>query len=74
LDVDRSQCGLHAVDLQTGRVVGSLIWPQGNQIFAIEAIPADLTTGFPFTLTAARGAARRQQQLFFLGHTGTRAA
>ena len=30
-------------------MLGSLIWPAGNQIFATEAVPATWTTGFPFT-------------------------
>lgn len=42
-----SLCGLHAVDLATGEVVASLSWPSGNQIFAIEALPAGFTAGLP---------------------------
>ena len=48
LDVDASRCGVHAVDLATGRVAGSLFWPAGNQIFAIEWLPGTATSGFPF--------------------------
>jgi uncharacterized protein (TIGR03032 family) len=47
LDLDKSVCGVHAVDTATGAVLGSLIWPEGNQIFAVEAVPARLTSGFP---------------------------
>ena len=39
LDVDRSVCGVHAVDIRSGQVLGSILWPAGNQIFAIEALP-----------------------------------
>jgi uncharacterized protein (TIGR03032 family) len=46
LDIDRSECGVHAVDVRRGEVLGSLIWPEGNQIFAVEAVPSALTTGF----------------------------
>ena len=28
-------------------VLGSLVWPEGNQIFAVEAVPLKLTSGFP---------------------------
>lgn len=56
LDVDRSRCGLHAVDTRTGAVLGSVTWAQGNQIFAIEALPHAFTGGFPF-----RAGARRRQ-------------
>jgi uncharacterized protein (TIGR03032 family) len=47
LDLDRSVCGVHAVDTRTGETVGSLIWPDGNQIFAVEAVPTAVTSGFP---------------------------
>lgn len=67
LDVDSSQCGLHAVDMQSGRVLASLVWPAGNQIFAIEAVDARLTVGFPAASPAGRSTARRIQQIFFRG-------
>jgi len=47
LDEDKSRTGVHAVDLRTGRVLGSLFWPGGNQIFAVELAGALKTTGFP---------------------------
>jgi uncharacterized protein (TIGR03032 family) len=47
LDLDRSVCGVYAVDTRKGEVVGSLVWPQGNQVFAVEAVPLSLTSGFP---------------------------
>jgi len=52
LDVDRSVCGVHAVDLAGGQVLGSLLFPAGNQIFAIEPVPASWTPGFPFDETS----------------------
>lgn len=48
LDVDTSQCGLYALDIGSGEILGSIIWPFGNQIFAIEWVPAIFTKGFPF--------------------------
>jgi uncharacterized protein (TIGR03032 family) len=56
LAVEESLCGVHAVDLESGAVLGSLRWPSGNQIFAIEALPAAMSEGFPFTV-GRRGAA-----------------
>lgn len=47
LDLHRSVCGVHAVDTRTGEMVGSLVWPEGNQVFAVEAVPLSLTQGFP---------------------------
>ncbi len=49
LDVDASQCGIHAVDIRTGKTLGSLLWPNGNQIFALELVPRDVCTGFPYS-------------------------
>ena len=75
LDVGTSLCGLHAIDRRTGEVAGSLLWPAGNQIFAIEAVPSSLTTGFPFTNTLAgrrpRGSPdRRERDLFYAWRPG----
>jgi len=58
LDVERGVCAIHAVDIATGAVRGSLEFPYGNQIFAIEAVPAGWTTGFPFRDAARPHAAR----------------
>lgn len=66
LDVDRSECGIHAVEVSTGRVLGSMIWPSGNQIFAIESAPSEETLGFPFTSRRSpKGGSIRE--LFFRG-------
>ena len=48
LDVAKSRCGVHILDLDTGRLLGSLLWPAGNQIFAIDWMDAACTTGLPF--------------------------
>ena len=48
LDPDKCVCGLHAIDIKSGRVLASLIWPYGNQIFAIEAIPSSMIDRLPF--------------------------
>jgi uncharacterized protein (TIGR03032 family) len=58
-----SETGVHAVDLSTGRVLGSLVWPLGNQIFAVEMAKGLRTAGFPFT--AARNARRGVERFFF---------
>ena len=50
LEVEASECGVHVVELASGAILGSLLWPAGNQIFAIEAVPASLTAGFPSVL------------------------
>jgi uncharacterized protein (TIGR03032 family) len=67
VDLARSETGVHAVDLRTGRVLGSLVWPLGNQIFAVELGTGLRTAGFPFVA----GRERRVAPLFFRG-TGVR--
>ena len=62
LDLDESVCGVHAVDIRTGKVLGSLTWPYGNQLFAVEWLPYALATGFPF---APRRAPARARHLFY---------
>ena len=64
LDLDKSSCGVHAVDLRTGVVLGSLTWPYGNQIFAVEAVESRLTTGFAFDSRRGRNL-DRQKKLFY---------
>ena len=54
LDVGSSICALHALDLLTGEVLGSLDWPFGNQIFAIEILPRGFTDGLPGRVLASR--------------------
>jgi len=48
LDVSQSRCGIHAVSRKTGKLLGSIEWPMGNQVFAIDWIPAAIASGFPF--------------------------
>ena len=54
LDQRKSQCGIHAIDMNTGSTLASLTWPEGNQIFAIDSVPADVVAGFPFTASPRR--------------------
>lgn len=63
LDVDSSICGVHAVEVKTGKVLGSLTWPVGNQIFAIDWIARSAATGFPFAAGARRAA--KEKALFY---------
>lgn len=50
LDVDKSVCGVHAVSLKTGKVLGSVVWPSGNQIFAVEGMFQLMPSGLPFAV------------------------
>lgn len=66
LDPDRCETGVHAVHLGSGRILGSLLWPNGNQIFAIEGMDRQLTAGFPFTRPGS-SARKREAALFARG-------
>jgi uncharacterized protein (TIGR03032 family) len=62
LDVSKSRCAVQAVSCATGKLLGSIEWPAGNQIFAIDWIDAKLSSGFPFNVRARRTS---QEQAFF---------
>lgn len=57
LRVDEARCGLHAIDLKSGSVLGSLFWPEGDQVFAIEPVPRSFSLGFPLIASGGRRAA-----------------
>jgi uncharacterized protein (TIGR03032 family) len=63
LDVETSICGLHAVEIRTGRVLGSFIWPHGNQIFGLDWAPRRMMTGFPSLVGTKQSA--RIRKLFY---------
>ncbi len=69
LDLETSVCGLHALDARSGAVLGSITWPYGNQIFAVECVPSDFASGLPFPAGAKRAAAR-ETRLFYAFLTG----
>ncbi len=64
IEAEKCLCGIHAVDIDTGRIIGSLIWPYGSQVFAIDWIDAQLSKGFPFRATGRRATAM-ERQLFY---------
>jgi uncharacterized protein (TIGR03032 family) len=66
LDPDHCETGVHAIDLATGAILGSIIWPTGNQIFAIEGLDRALSPGFPFTRPGERDR-KRHVALFARG-------
>jgi uncharacterized protein (TIGR03032 family) len=51
LDQRRSVCGVHAVSVASGELLGSIVWPSGNQVFAVEGIPATLGSALPCPAT-----------------------
>ena len=57
------------MELVSGKIVGSLTWPHGNQLFAIEAVSRTLTIGFPFEAPATPRQVKRWTQIFSRGIT-----
>jgi uncharacterized protein (TIGR03032 family) len=41
-------CGISIIEYNTGELLGSFEWSNGNQIFGIETISNDLFNGFPY--------------------------
>ncbi len=68
LEVDASVAGVHAIDTVSGRLLGSLFWPYGNQIFAIDWLPGHVSAGFPFSARGGRAFAR-EKALFYAFRT-----
>lgn len=64
VDIDLSCCGIHALDMKSGKTLGSIVWPHGSQIFAIEAAPLNFTTGFPFAADG-RSPDDREKSIFY---------
>lgn len=64
LDVDRSICAVHALDIRTGEVLGSICWPSGNQVFDITVLPRASTLGFA-ALTGRRQSRSELTSFFF---------
>lgn len=48
VDAEASRCGVHVVEIASGKTLASLFWPSGNQIFAIEGVPRAQAAGLPF--------------------------
>lgn len=69
LEVSKSRCGIHLFDVTKGTVEGSLIWPNGNQIFAVDWLPSDDCEGFPFS---RGGSSARAYDLFSNYSFGTK--
>lgn len=68
LDPARSRCGIHAVARHSGKVLGSLEWPMGNQVFAIEWMASAECTGFVFD--AGKRRREIEMEFFFRGASG----
>ncbi len=64
LDPETSRCALYALDAASGKVLGSLVWPEGNQIFAIDWAPRRSISGLPFGARRS-GHSKASRDLFY---------
>ncbi len=67
LDPDRCVAGIHILDLHSGKTLGTMTWPHGNQLFAIEGLPRAKAIGFPFLASASSRGQRRLVRGFGAG-------
>jgi uncharacterized protein (TIGR03032 family) len=63
VDPSRAICGVHALDTSSGKVLASIEWPFGNQIFAIDWIASAASSGFPFV--TFRPVREREKTIFY---------
>lgn len=68
LAVERSVCGIHAIEVASGKVLGSIVWQAGNQIFALDYIDQHISSGFPFIVGKKR-ATEQEKRLFYAFQT-----
>jgi len=71
LEVEKSICGVHAVNLKTGKVLASVTWASGNQIFAVECMPRAMSTALPFSL---KRDGEREKLVFYAFETDSTAS
>lgn len=65
IDLEKSRTGIHALDLKTGRVLGSILWPRGNQIFGVELLRGIDSPGFPLAMGGTRAAQQKALTKFY---------
>jgi uncharacterized protein (TIGR03032 family) len=64
LEVDTSVCGIHTIDMSTKKIIGSITWPFGNQIFDFETVHSSYSTGFP-TQVGSKRAIAKEKDLYY---------
>jgi uncharacterized protein (TIGR03032 family) len=62
VDESTSACAVHAVSCTSGRRLGTLEWPSGNQVFAVDWMDNRHSVGFPFD---GRSRKRNRETAFF---------
>lgn len=62
VDARAAVCAVHAVSCRSGARLGTLEWPLGNQVFAIDWIAGERSSGLPFD---ARTRRQSRERAFF---------
>lgn len=63
LNTSYQSCGIVVINIKTGSVQGSIQWPYGNQIFAIDYVDKNISPGFP--CTHIKMSKSEQKRLFY---------
>ena len=63
VDPAKARCAVHAFDIKTETLLGSLAFPYGNQIFSIAVLYGSSPFAFPYT--KARYSTRSEKSLFY---------
>jgi len=69
IDVDSASCGVYAIEAESGRVLGSYVWPWGNQLFAIELMERSWSQGLPYEVGRGRGHAAAKRLFYDFDNT-----
>ena len=64
LEADKSVCGIFALDTNSGKILGSIMWEYGNQVFSVDWIDGKTSKGFPF-IAGVKRAFKKQRLLFY---------
>jgi len=72
VDIEKSKTGIHALDLKSGRVLGSILWPRGNQIFGVELARGLKTSGFPMAVDGNRTLQQKALTKFYFSGVATK--
>lgn len=56
-------CGVYAIEKKTARILGSIVWPHGNQIFALDYLSNTIASGFVFA--KAQKTTKNQANIFY---------
>lgn len=63
LQTDNQVCAVYAIDIKAKKIIGHISWEMGNQVYGIEWMNSNVSSGFIFT--EAKASAAYEQDFFF---------